>query len=169
MEKSTVANDFFKTFFIPLLQDLLGVLTDTFHKPGLRLHATILAKMFSIVETGKITVPLWKPGQNFPNNQTFVREFTMNLLKTSFKNLTPVQIKEFVEGLFRLHSQTPNFKVHLRDFLVKLKEFSKDDNAGLFLEENEKRKEEQKAAEDRRVQAVPGLHYEGPVRPRLTN
>jgi len=90
----------------------------------------------------------------------------MNLLRTSFKNLTPIQIKDFVEGLFRLHGQIPNFKVHLRDFLVKLKEFSKDDNAGLFLEENEKRKEEQKVAEERRVAAVPGLHYVGPVKPR---
>jgi len=166
MEKCPVANDFFKTYFLPILQDLLGVLTDTFHKPGFRMHATILAKMFSLVETNKITVPLWKEGQSFPNNQTFVREFTVNLLRRSFKNLSPAQIKEFVEGLFRLHSQTPNFKVHLRDFFVKLKEFSKDGNEGLFLEENEKRKEEQKAAEDQRIASVPGLLYKGPVKPR---
>jgi len=165
MEKSTVANDFFKTYFLPILQDLLGVLTDTFHKPGFRLQATILAKLFTIVENGKITVPLWKSDQSFPNNPTFVREFTMNLLRRSFKNLTPVQIKEFVEGLFRLHSQTPNFKVHLRDFFVKLKEFG-GDQSGLFLEETEKRKEEQKLAEDRRVAAVPGLLYQGPQKPR---
>jgi len=166
MEKSPVSNDFFKTYFLPILQDLLGVLTDIFHKPGFRMHSTVLAKLFSLVEINKITVPLWKEGQNFPNNQTFVREFTANLLRRSFKNLTPAQIKEFVEGLFRLHNQTPNFKVHLRDFLVKLKEFSKDGNEGLFLEENEKRKEEQKAAEDQRIASVPGLLYKGPIKPR---
>jgi len=166
MEKSQVANDFFKTYFLPILQDLLGVLTDTFHKPGFRMQATILAKLFTIVETNKINVPLWKDGQSFPNNQTFVREFTVNLLRRSFKNLTPAQIKEFVEGLFRLHAQTPNFKVHLRDFFVKLKEFSKDGNEGLFLEESEKRNAEQKAAEDQRIASVPGLLYRGPIKPR---
>lgn len=54
-----VANDFFKTYFISLLQDILGVLTDTLHKPGFRLQSLILAKLFSILETGTITVPLW--------------------------------------------------------------------------------------------------------------
>jgi hypothetical protein len=56
---SEVANDFYKTYFISLLQDILGVLTDTFHKPGFRLQSLILAKLFNILETGAITVPLW--------------------------------------------------------------------------------------------------------------
>lgn len=56
---SEVANDFYKTYFISLLQDILGVLTDTFHKPGFRLQTLILAKLFSILETGAITAPLW--------------------------------------------------------------------------------------------------------------
>ncbi|CAM9492198.1 unnamed protein product [Sphacelaria rigidula] len=49
------------------------------------------------------------------------------------------------------------FKLHLRDFLVTLKEFSTEDNADLFYEENmaKKREDEEKA---RRAQlAVPGL------------
>jgi len=121
--------------------------------------------MFSLVEMNKITVPLWKSGQSFPNNKVFVRDFTVNLLQKSFKNLTIAQNKEFVEGLFRLHNQA-GFKVHLRDFFVKLKEFNKDGTDGFFLEEHEKRKADQKAAEDKRVAAVPGLHYEGPMKPR---
>lgn len=35
------------------------MLTDTLHKPGFRLQSLILAKLFSILETGTITVPLW--------------------------------------------------------------------------------------------------------------
>jgi exportin-1 len=37
VETSEVANDFYKRYFISLCQDLLTVLTDTFHKPGRQL------------------------------------------------------------------------------------------------------------------------------------
>jgi len=59
VQMSDIANDFYKTYFISLLQDILGVLTDTLHKPGFRIQSLILAKLFSILETGAITVPLW--------------------------------------------------------------------------------------------------------------
>jgi len=59
VQMSDIANDFYKTYFISLLQDILGVLTDTLHKPGFRIQSLILAKLFGILETGAITVPLW--------------------------------------------------------------------------------------------------------------
>jgi len=45
----------------------------------------------------------------------------------------------FVDGLFNVNLDILTFKVHLRDFLISLKEFSVDDNQGLFQEEQDER------------------------------
>lgn len=47
-------------------------------------------------------------------------------------------MRTFVVGLFDLNKDINSFKLHLRDFLVQLKEFSEGDNSELYLEEKEK-------------------------------
>jgi len=49
------------------------------------------------------------------------------------------QVSAFVDGLFNVNLDILTFKVHLRDFLISLKEFSVDDNQGLFQEEQDER------------------------------
>ena len=164
VEKSDVANEFYKTYLVTIVQDVLAVLTDTFHKPGFRLQSQILAKLYGVVESGSVTVPLWgnaNNGQQFSNNQQFIRQFSEELLRDAFQQVTPAQISQFVQGLFQLHLDINQFKQHLRDFLVQLKEFSAD-NEDLYLEERERQLEQQKAAEAARVKAVPGLDYVPP-------
>lgn len=165
VETTEVANDFFKSYFVSLTNDCLSVLADSFHKAGFRLQSAILAKLFSIIESGAITVPLWKAGQgNFANNQTFVRDFVVNLLSTSFPNVARAQNEQFVMGLFTYHSNLAEFKTHLRDFLIQLKEFSAtgEDNKELYMEEQDRLKQQQQEEEKQRVMAVPGLLYTGP-------
>ncbi len=53
---------------------------------GLTMHATILAYMFSLLEMGKITVPL-SPSVAVENNIVFTQEFLLNLLKAAFPHL----------------------------------------------------------------------------------
>jgi exportin-1 len=62
----------------------------------------------------------------------------------------------FVDGLFTLNNDLARFKVHLRDFLIQLKEFS-GDNAELFAEEREKELQDAKLAERERALKVGGL------------
>ncbi len=50
------------------------------------MHATILAYMFSLLEMGKVTVPLG-PNITVENNVVFVQEFLLNLLKAAFPHL----------------------------------------------------------------------------------
>ena len=52
------AQSFYQTYYTDILQHMFSVVTDTSHTAGLTLHATILAYMFTLVEQGKITVPL---------------------------------------------------------------------------------------------------------------
>ena len=55
------------------------------------------------------------------------------------------QIEHFVAGLFALNTKPEQFKTHLRDFLVQLKEFNKEgNNEDLFSEE---RRQQQQALE----------------------
>lgn len=155
-----VSSAFYKTYFLPLLQDVFYVLTDTFHKSGFRLQATILLEMFSAVESGCIQVPLWDLNtitDPTMNNQRFLRDYVMNLLGSAFGNLSSAQVRVFVLGLFDLNKDLPLFKSHLRDFLVQLKEFSSGDNADLYLEEKEKELEEARAAALRKATAIPGM------------
>ena len=85
-----VANAFFQQYFLSIMQDIFYVLTDTDHKSGFKLQSMLLARMFQLVETNAITVPLFDPAQvPDPNisNQIFLREYTANLLKSAFPHV----------------------------------------------------------------------------------
>ena len=147
-----------------MLQHMFSVVTDTSHTAGLNMHATILAYMFSLVETNKVTISL-NPGAAAgisgtalaASNVTYVQEFVANLLRTAFPHLSDNQIKITVTGLFNLDADIPAFKEHLRDFLVQIREFTGEDDSDLFLEEREAAL--RKAQDDkRRIQiSVPGM------------
>lgn len=158
ISRSSVANDFFKSFYTSLLTDLFGVVTDTFHKPGFKLHATIIAQFFNLVDTGAISISLWDTSsQNFNNNREYVHMFVCNLLAKSFPNITQQTIQHFVTGAFTYHSDLSAFKRHTRDFLIQLKEFAKSDNSALFLEEKQQHDNMVQEKERARLASVPGL------------
>lgn len=82
---------------------------------GFKLQATILLQMFNAVETGIVKVALWDPTK-IPDpsmtNQRFLREYVAGFLQ--FPNLSPTQIRLFINGLFDLCKDLPAFKQHLR-------------------------------------------------------
>ena len=148
---------FYRAFVLPLIQDVLAVMTDRLHKSGFKMHATLLRHLFHLVEAGHVTVPLFDGGQ-FPTNQAFIREHVYNLLKTSFPNLSHQQATDFVVGCFDLRMDLPSFKTHLRDFLVSLKEFADDGtNKELYSEEQQAQAAQQAQALASQKMAVPGL------------
>ncbi|CAB1100876.1 unnamed protein product [Ectocarpus sp. CCAP 1310/34] len=154
-----VAQGFYRQFLLSLIQDILAVMTDRLHKSGFKMHATLLRHMFQLVEAGHVTLELYDAAQHpgVTSNRQYVMDFVGNLLLTSFPNLTKAQVAVFVAGLLNSDMDLNTFKLHLRDFLVTLKEFSTEDNADLFLEENLAKKQ---ADEDKARQAqlaVPGL------------
>jgi exportin-1 len=63
--------------------------------------------LFEIVQTPDvIKLPLWdvaaKGPNAYPDNASYVREQLINLLSTSFPNLTPGQVQACVTGMFDL-------------------------------------------------------------------
>lgn len=51
----------------------------------------------------------------------------------------------------------PSFKTHLRDFLIQLKEFSVEDNAGLFTEEQEQELRQREEMIRAQRSEIPGM------------
>jgi exportin-1 len=167
-----VAQEFYHSFLLLLLQEVLYVMTDRLHKSGIKMHATLLRHMLHVVEMGKVTVPLFDVATRPPGttNQVFLRDFVGQLLVAQFPNLAPHQAVTFVQGLFDVSMDVATFKQHLRDFLVQLKEFSGgadgdgggadgggDGNAGLYDEEVAHQRAGAAAADQARRAAVPGI------------
>ena len=85
-----VANAFFQQYFLSIMQDIFYVLTDTDHKSGFKLQSMLLARIFQLVETKQITVPLFDPeavSDPSMSNSVFLREYTANLLKSAFPHV----------------------------------------------------------------------------------
>jgi exportin-1 len=104
-------------------------------------------------------VPLFDPA-NAPagqSNPVFLRNHISNLLLTSFPNVTKTQVGTFVDGMFDLKMDLPTFKTHLRDFLIQLKEFSIEDNSGLYSEEHDMAARQREEAAAAQRSAVPGI------------
>jgi len=122
-QSSELGNQFYQSYLLELVQEIFAVLTDTFHKPGFKLHALILQHLFTVLEEG-ITVPLWDASKEgptkYPNNVEFVRQYSINLLTTSFPNMTQAQVAQVIQGMFELKKDFSAFKNHLRDFLVQV-------------------------------------------------
>ncbi|KAK2560869.1 Exportin-1 [Acropora cervicornis] len=136
LEQETAVQSFYQTYYMMIVQHVLSVVTDTSHTAGLTMHATILAHMFNLVETSKVSEPL------FPVGST---QYHSN------------QVKVTVQGLFDLDQDIPAFKEHLRDFMVQIKEFRSEDVGDLYLEEREKQLQAAQE-EKRKVQlSVPGM------------
>lgn len=152
------ANMFFQQFFVPILQDVFFVLTDSDHKAGFKSQSMLLARMFYFIEAGKITEPVYTPEQAPAGtaNKDFLRGFIATLLQNAFANLQPAQIQSFIDNLFSMNTDLAKFKLMLRDFLIQLKEFS-GDNSELFAEDREAAQQAANVAEREQKSKVGGL------------
>ncbi|CAH2072557.1 unnamed protein product [Thlaspi arvense] len=155
-QQSEFCNQFFRSYFIQIEQEIFAVLTDTFHKPGFKLHVLVLQQLFCLVESASLTEPLWDTATvpyPYPNNAAFVREYTIKLLSSSFPNMTAAEVTQFVNGLYESRNDPSGFKDKIRDFLVQSKEFSAQDNKDLYAEEAAAQREQER----QRMLSIPGL------------
>ena len=67
------------------------------------------------------------------------------------------QVKVFIEGLISFNQDIPQFKEHLRDFIVQIREFSGEDNSDLYLEEREQTIQRAQMEKHRQQLTVPGI------------
>ena len=157
--KQAAAQPFYQSYLLNLLQDVLYVLTDRLHKSGFKMHSTILKHVFYLIQSGHITVPLFDVSTQpaGTTNQQFICQYVVSMISNAFQNMSPQNVNGFVTGLFALTNDLNGFKGKLRDFLVELKEFSGEDNAELFTEENEAAIAARRQQEAMQKKAIPGL------------
>mgnify|MGYP001759174073 FL=1 len=156
-----IAGAFFQQYLLNILQDIFYVLTDTDHKSGFKTQCLLLARIFELIETDKVVVPLWDPAQvpdPAMNNRLFIRQYTANLLRVAFPHVQPQYIDQFVSGLCALSSDLVQYKVHLRDFLITSREVAGgSDNSDLFLEDKEAEARNRLALERENAAKIPGM------------
>ncbi|GAA5969817.1 hypothetical protein JCM3765_002195 [Sporobolomyces pararoseus] len=151
------SNGFFQAYYLPLLSDMFFVLTDADHKSGFKSTALVLARLFRLVETGDIQVPLDPSVTSAPGNSAFVAEHSANLLKQAFPHLQLSSIAAFVSALREQYGDFNKFRITLRDFLISLREFQGEEASDIFAEEKEEEQKKQKEEEQKRAAAVPGM------------
>jgi exportin-1 len=150
----TAAGLFFKQYYTSILEHVFSVVTDSSHTGALSMQSNILAFMYSYVEKGQLTVLL---DDSVPDNVTFVKQFTASLLKSAFPHLTVSQVQLFVTGLFSLNEDAPQFREHLRDFLVQIREYTGEDESDLYLEERQQALSVAEIEKAALRKAVPGI------------
>eukprot|EP00163_Fabomonas_tropica_P004111 TRINITY_DN1363_c0_g1_i1.p1 TRINITY_DN1363_c0_g1~~TRINITY_DN1363_c0_g1_i1.p1 ORF type:complete len:1060 (+),score=349.96 TRINITY_DN1363_c0_g1_i1:415-3594(+) len=140
---------FFQNFYLDLIRDVFAIMTDTLHRPGLKLQSLILMEMFHLVAGGGVPVNLDPSGQS-QDNCAYVQKYMMDLLAQSFPNLSATYTQQFVAKLVDLQVPQDAFRLTLRDFLVEMKAFSGDVTEFEDAEEKKQREQQQQLA-------VPGM------------
>jgi exportin-1 len=158
-KQPSIAQQIYQSFYIPILKDVLFVLTDRLHKSQFKMQTDVLRHMCSLVESGAANAPLWNPQVDvgMSNNQQYVRTYVAKLLANAFPNLAQQQVQVFVMGFFDMNKNDVQYKQHVRDFLISLREFSGEDNKSLYTDEVEQQKKAKADADRIRRAAVPGL------------
>lgn len=154
-----IVNQFFQQFTRLILGDTFSVLTDPDHRSGFMLQVDILSLFIRIVEVNKLTVPLYKEGEEAPpgtTNAAYLHQYLAQSLHNAFPHLEDQQIAQFVNALFTSYGDRKQFASHVRDFLVQIKEFGGDDG-WLYDEERKQQIEEQQKAQRERDLKVGGL------------
>mmetsp|Transcript_37799 Transcript_37799/g.87616 ORF Transcript_37799/g.87616 Transcript_37799/m.87616 type:complete len:302 (+) Transcript_37799:3-908(+) len=138
---------FFKQYYFTLLQDILGVLTDTFHKSGFKLQQQILLQLIGAAERGLTA-------EAAPKQR--VMEFLYDLIGKSFPMLHRSQVEIFVLQCFTLSRDAREFQEHMRDFLITLREWGSHEDA-LYEDDRRKALDEAQSVESQLRMQVPGL------------
>ncbi|KAJ9479340.1 Exportin-1 [Pseudozyma hubeiensis] len=160
-----VANGFYQQYLLNIIQDIFFVLTDSDHKSGFKTQCVLLARIFELIETDRVTAPLWDAAtQQDPNmnNRLFIRQYTTNLLRNAFPHMQAQYVESFVNGLCMHSSDLIAYKLHLRDFLITSREMfggntGSADNADLFAEDKEAEAQRKAAADREKAATVPGM------------
>lgn len=167
--RSPAAGEFYRAYYALVLREIFAVMTDTFHKPGFKLHARILHHLFAVAGPQGIQEPIFSPDQTMPDgrpaagfasNAEYASALVTGLLSTSFPNLRENQVRATVLGMMQLRD-FPAFKQHLRDFLVQANQFADQDNAELYADDVAGRTG-QTAQPQGAAPNVPGLAFEQP-------
>jgi exportin-1 len=126
-------NQFYALFLMPICSDIFLVLTDSLHKSGFKQQAEILRQLIFIIESKQLTVSI---DATCPDNKSYIRNYLITALITSFPNMSKTNVTAFVDAMFANCTLRLPFKTVVRDFLITMKEFAEDSEL-LYSEERQ--------------------------------
>lgn len=150
---------FYRHYYFPIISDVFYVLTDSDHKAGFKLQASLLSKMLELVVKDKIVEPIY-PAESAPqgtSNSLFLKEYLGNMLLSAFNQLQQEQVSNFLQVLFSNFDNEAKFAGVLRDFLVQIKEIGGDPTDYLFADDKEAELAEKQRLLKEKASRVGGL------------
>ncbi|KAI8870320.1 hypothetical protein GQ42DRAFT_134936 [Ramicandelaber brevisporus] len=115
-----ISQSFFKHHYMTILTSVVKVLTDGEHAGGFRQQCLILSRLVHFITSGLITIPLYD--LQALSNRTFIEYYLFGTLKNAFTDAHPKHVEVFVRGLFEFKDSIEQFRHHVRDFLIQLKQ-----------------------------------------------
>ncbi|RCI02386.1 Karyopherin transporter, partial [Rhizopus stolonifer] len=125
MEDEDISSQFFETFYVRILTDILEVLVDPDCRNGFNYQSQLLSRMFELVQEGEIYTRLFDPNQvsdPLMSNVEFLQQYVLNLLCNAFPLLYKDQIEVLVMGMFEYSGDLQRFQNDIRDFLIDIRE-----------------------------------------------
>jgi len=116
-----IANQFYQCYYMSLLQDIMYVITDGFHKSGFKLQSNILSLLFQVVATDYVTVPL--DSNQTISNKEYIYQYMVDALSKSFNTLSKNQTAQYISNLFSVCNDFGQFRTVLRDYLINLSQY----------------------------------------------
>jgi len=130
-----IRDSFTSSFLLPLINDVIGIMTDGLHKSGFKLQACVMWTLFQTVRMHSFAQPLFDPSSAAMavGNLEAVKNHVAVLLLTAFPNLGRQQVIDFVIGLFDPSHDLDAFKQLLRDFLIRVKQIESGSEAAAVV------------------------------------
>lgn len=130
-QQPELSNQFYQTYFMLILSEVIGVTTDTMHKSGFHLQCQVLLQLFKVVETRMLIAPVALSSSvassSVEENKSFIGNYLCQLLHSKFGHLNSEVLIAFVNGLFTCCGDERIFMGHVHDFRIKLKGFQMSD------------------------------------------
>ena len=85
--ETAVCNEFFKNFYMAILQDVFFVLTDGMHQGNFQKQVDVLTRLFAVIENGVVTSPLMENTEASRSNKDFIIGWLSEALSQLFTNM----------------------------------------------------------------------------------
>ncbi|KAJ1607688.1 putative exportin 1 [Cryptosporidium canis] len=173
--QNNTLSQFCHAFYLSIIREIFGVLTDTLHTSGFQYQTMVLYELikiseFSLFEGNQSNKP---PGINSNPSvrcdscqggvcklaKVGVMEYIADLLIKSFITVQKEQVEVFVLELFNsVHNKTiTDFQRIVHDFLIQIKEFTNEESKHVFEIEKSIAIKRAIEIENSRQWAIPGL------------
>ena len=151
------AEPFYENFLMSVVSDVLVAMTDMMHKTALPFQVGILHRICGDLSSGNVTCAVGEDQPSGMSSLDYVRESLFATLKENFSNMSEADIRDFLVNLFDPTISFEDLKVHVRDFIIKSKEFSPDEASAYYLDDDKSQRQAAEMEEKARRDQVPGL------------